>query len=348
MEALAAALGCAPSAVTHAVRLEGGQSNFAWRCAVACDPGREFVVRLHGAGTAVLTDRGREQRVLHVLHTHGLSGCLATFDGGHVAEYLPGRALSRPEMAERQTGERIAAALARLHAVPVPADDSGLQAPTLGARGTLRRWLSAARTAGGAVDEGLLDAVAERTEALEAAVEECSTRSYADRWAFGLCGLCHNDATEGNVLLDDASGALHLIDWEHAGVNAVAFELGNFFCQLMAAPAFEPASYPPRSVRAAFVDDYLHARADVAREARDEKADEATVAGGAAALLAAADAYSLASHLQWAAWCAVQAALSRGIDYDFDGCAHNLLACHDARRQEAFRATLVSASPDSG
>ena len=143
------------------------------------------------------------------------------------------------------------------------------------------------------------------------------------------------------MLLDDASGALHLIDWEHAGVNAVAFELGNFFCQLMAAPAFDPESYPPLSVRAAFVDDYLRARADVAR-------DEAAVTGGAAALLAAADAYSLASHVQWAAWCAVQAALSRGIEYDFAVCARNLLACHDERRHEALRPCLLrTSSPDS-
>jgi ethanolamine kinase len=339
IEALASALRCAASDITHAVRLEGGQSNFTYRLTVASGPVRECVVRLYGTGTALLTDRAQERRVLHLLHAHGLGGCLATFEGGHVAEFLPGRALSRREMSDLPMSGRVAAALARLHVVPVPADDIGLQAPTFV---VLRRWLEAARAAVRVSESGLLDAVAARAQALEEAVEECSARSDNERlrWAFGLRALCHNDATEGNVLVDEASGTVHLIDWEYAGVNAVASDLGNHFCQLMAAPGFSPESYPPLSVRKAFVDAYLCARARRNEEAKGPApvtaSDVVTSAGDAAALLAAADAYSLASHLQWAAWCAVQGELSQGIDYDFAGCAHNLLACHDARRHEAF------------
>ena len=97
------------------------------------------------------------------------------------------------------------------------------------------------------------------------------------------------------------------------------------------------ADYPALEIRKAFVEAYLHAAAQqegggyAARDGGDPPPNAVP------ALLYAADAYSLASHLQWAAWCTVQAALSK-IEYDFAGCAQNLLACHEARRHTAYPA----------
>ena len=94
IEALASALRCAPSDITHAVRLEGGQSNFTYRLTVASGPVRECVVRLYGTGTALLTDRAQERRVLHLLHAQELEALLVDtsrelfFSRGNVLEVL--------------------------------------------------------------------------------------------------------------------------------------------------------------------------------------------------------------------------------------------------------------------
>lgn len=332
IELLSTALHRAPSAVLSAVPLTGGQSNFTFRCTVASDP-REYVVRIYGSGVTLLTNRAREQRVVRLL-SEERRGWLETFDDGHVTAWVPGHPLTRPEMARPATSVGIARTLAELHAVRLPDDESGssLEARTLGTGGTLRQWIEIARNVARNDDRALLDAVSDGAAQLSEGVAECEARSDVPmRWAFGLCALCHNDVTEGNVLLDDATDGIALIDFEHAGVNAVAFDIGNHFCQLMRAPQFPAADYPPLGLRMAFVEAYLRARTKAAPDSFEQPHH----AHATAAMLHAADAYSLASHLKWAAWCTVQAALS-GIEYDFAGCARNLLACHEARRQEVF------------
>ena len=234
-------------------------------------------MRVYGSGTALLTNRKREQRVLRLLSSQGLGGgCIETADDGHVAEWVPGRALSRNEMETPETSERIAATLARLHALRLPEDgDAGtsvLQASTLGTRGTLRRWIEVARRVATEADaRALLDTVSDRAEQLAEAVEECTCRSDAPmQWAFGLRAMCHNDATVGNLLIDDMTGNISLIDYEHAGENAVAFDIGNHFCQLMRAPQFAAAHYPALGIRTTFVEAYLHAREAARQEGGDD------------------------------------------------------------------------------
>ena len=102
----------------------------------------------------------------------------------------------------------------------------------------------------------------------------------------------------------------------------------------MRAPGFPPDSYPSRETRIAFVEAYVRARSGDAL--LGDPPGGAELPANQTALLYAADACSLASHLQWSAWCVVQAALSTGIEYDFEGCARNLLTCHDARVAMAF------------
>jgi thiamine kinase-like enzyme len=51
----------------------------------------------------------------------------------------------------------------------------------------------------------------------------------AERLGFGLV-LCHNDTYEPNYLYDD-SGEIYLIDWEYAGLNYAANDIGCILCR---------------------------------------------------------------------------------------------------------------------
>lgn len=51
----------------------------------------------------------------------------------------------------------------------------------------------------------------------------------AQRLGYGLV-LCHNDTYEPNYLYDDA-GNIYLIDWEYAGLNYVANDIGCILCR---------------------------------------------------------------------------------------------------------------------
>ena len=52
---------------------------------------------------------------------------------------------------------------------------------------------------------------------------------------------CHNDLLPGNLLFDDVTGALRLLDFEYAGMNDVFFDLGNLSVNLALDPAGDEA-----------------------------------------------------------------------------------------------------------
>jgi thiamine kinase-like enzyme len=51
----------------------------------------------------------------------------------------------------------------------------------------------------------------------------------AERLGYGLV-LCHNDTYEPNYLYDD-KGEIYLIDWEYAGLNYAANDIGCILCR---------------------------------------------------------------------------------------------------------------------
>lgn len=80
----------------------------------------------------------------------------------------------------------------------------------------------ASNTKGHLVKE--FDGVIKKVEKLYAAVKED-----ARRLGYGLV-LCHNDTYAPNYLIDDG-GAMFLIDWEYAGMNYAANDIGCILCR---------------------------------------------------------------------------------------------------------------------
>ena len=70
----------------------------------------------------------------------------------------------------------------------------------------------------------------EFSEIIEKAVRLYDYLKYdAKKLGYGLV-LCHNDTYEPNYLFDD-EGRIYLIDWEYAGLNYAANDIGSILCR---------------------------------------------------------------------------------------------------------------------
>jgi len=49
-----------------------------------------------------------------------------------------------------------------------------------------------------------------------------------------LIGFCHNDLQYGNIMIDEQTKLITIIDYEYASYNPVAFDIANHFCEMAA------------------------------------------------------------------------------------------------------------------
>lgn len=98
------------------VVVPGGLNNYCFRLG-------GVLIKLYGQGTARLTDRVRERTLMeHICAKGPARTCkrlLATFDGGHVEEWLEGGTISFADMMTTHR-DAIAVLLARLHSCTLP------------------------------------------------------------------------------------------------------------------------------------------------------------------------------------------------------------------------------------
>ncbi len=186
--------------------LEGGITNRNYRVLLG---EREYVIRLHGKDTDLLGISRRAERLANeaAAGLHIAPGVAAEFDGGLVTEFLTCQALSGRELEAR--AEEIGAALRAFH-------DCGIELPT-------RFWVP-----------DLLTDYTEIIRARDAPLPEAYEQAMdiAARITSALGGEdslrpCHNDLLAGNIVLDQASGRVMLVDWEYAGMGHPWFDLGN-------------------------------------------------------------------------------------------------------------------------
>ncbi len=172
-------------------------------------PAADVVVRLSAPGTELLAvDREAEHHNTRAAATTGVGPPVLDYLPGRgvlVVAYLPARTFSEADVSANLP--RIAAAVRRLHAGPAflgRMDMFALQ----------RRYRVLADERGMRMPPGYdeLAPLAERAQAAMAAYPEALVP-------------CHNDLLAGNFL-DDGQD-VRIIDYEYAGMNEPAFELGN-------------------------------------------------------------------------------------------------------------------------
>jgi thiamine kinase-like enzyme len=121
----------------------------------------------------------------------------------------------------------------------------------------------------------------------------------------------------GNILrMNDEDSEIVLVDYEYAGYNFAAFDIGNHWCEWTANyHAEDPAllhfeKYPTHEEQLRFVRAYIREREsskNLTNEDVEEKAE---------ALASDSRKWSVASHLMWGLWGLVQASQSE-IEFDY-------------------------------
>uniref|UniRef100_A0A7C9A171 Choline kinase 2 n=1 Tax=Opuntia streptacantha TaxID=393608 RepID=A0A7C9A171_OPUST len=267
------------------IRLKGAMTNQVYQIKWPTKSGemsRKVLVRMYGEGIDVFFNREDEIHTFEYMSKHGQGPrLLGRFSNGRIEEFIRARTLSASDLRDPEISALIAAKLKEFHELDMP----GPKRVTLWNR--LRDWLSTAKRLcpPQQAQEFRLYALGGEISELE---RKLSTNKHI--------GFCHNDLQYGNIMIDEETRSITLIDYEYASYNPVAFDIANHFCEMAADYHTETphildySKYPGLEERYRFVRMYLSSSGD--NPSNDDVKQ----------LLEDVEKYTLASHLFWGLW----------------------------------------------
>ncbi|CAK7346728.1 unnamed protein product [Dovyalis caffra] len=275
---------------------------------------RKVLVRIYGEGVEAFFDRDDEIKTFECMSKHGQGPrLLGRFADGRVEEFIHARTLSAADLRDHEISALVAAKMREFHDLEMP----GPRAVLLWNR--MRDWLVEAKTMCSAKDakEFRLDNLEDEIDMLE---KELSC-DHLD------IGFCHNDLQYGNIMLDEETRSITLIDYEYASFNPVAYDLANHFCEMLANYHSETPhildhnKYPGLEERRRFVHAYLSSAGKKPSE------DEVEL------LLQEVEKYTLASHLFWGLWGIISGYVNK-IEFDYTEYARQRFQQYRLRKQK--------------
>ncbi|OWM78474.1 probable choline kinase 2 [Punica granatum] len=260
------------------------------------DVSRKVVVRIYGEGVEVFFDRDDEIRTFEFMSKHGQGPrLLGRFSSGRIEEFIHARTLSAPDLRDPEISARIATKMKEFHDLDMP----GSKNVTLWDR--LKKWLRTAKnmaTPKEAHDVNL--------DAVEGEIDLLQKELMEDR----RIGFCHNDLQYGNIMMDEETKMITIIDYEYSSYNPIAFDIANHFCEMAAdyhtetPHVLDYGKYPGLEERQRFVYTYLSSSGHVPCQ---NDVDQ---------LLGDIEKYTLASHLFWGLWGIISEHVNE-IDFDY-------------------------------
>ncbi|KFK45108.1 hypothetical protein AALP_AA1G345500 [Arabis alpina] len=260
---------------------------------------RKLLVRVYGEGVDLFFDRKDEIRTFEVVSRYGHGPkLLGRFTGGRIEEFIHARTLSAEDLRDTEVSALVAAKLREFHGINVPGDGNVV----LWER--MRNWLGQAKSLCTHEDseEFGLDNIEAEINLLE---HELHTENHEHE-----IGFCHNDLQYGNIMIDEDTNAITIIDYEYASCNPVAYDIANHFCEMAAnyhsdtPHILDYTLYPGEEERRRFIYNYLSSSGE---EPREEDIKQ---------LLEGAEKYTLASHLFWGLWGIISGYVNK-IEFDY-------------------------------
>lgn len=258
---------------------------------------RKVLVRVYGEGVDVFFNRDDEIRTFEFLSDHGQGPrLLGRFPDGRVEEFIHARTLRAGDLRDPEISALIAAKMREFHKLEIPGPKNVL----LWER--MRNWLSQANRLCSPQDakEFGLDTLAEEIRMLEKQLSrDCQN-----------VGFCHNDLQYGNIMMDEESRSITIIDYEYASYNPIAFDIANHFCEMAAnyhsetPHVLDYSKYPGLEERQRFVYNYLSSAGNLPSDTEVEQ------------LVHDVEKYSLANHLFWGLWGIISDYVNK-IDFDY-------------------------------
>ncbi|KAM7518655.1 hypothetical protein LguiB_017617 [Lonicera macranthoides] len=283
--------------VTH---LSGAMTNEVYRVSWPShikDVVRTILVRVYGEGVDVFFNRDDEIRTFEFISMHGHGPkLLGHFPGGRVEEFIHARTLSAGDLREPEISVVIATKMREFHNLDVP----GPKDVDLWDR--MRNWLSKAKN--------MISSKHAKEFSLENLEEEIAMLEKELSNEYQEIGFCHNDLQYGNIMIDETTKSITIIDYEYANYNPVAYDLACHFCEMAANYHSEMphivdySIYPGLEERQRFVRAYLTSPGHEPSDLEIEK------------LVNDVEKYTLANHLFWCLWGILSAYMNK-IEFDY-------------------------------
>ncbi|XP_043718780.1 probable choline kinase 2 [Telopea speciosissima] len=282
------------------IPLKGAMTNEVFQINMLTETGElrhKVLVRLYGEGVDTFFDRDNEIRTFECMSKHGQGPrLLARFSNGRIEEFIHARTLSANDLRDPEISALIAAKLREFNDLDMP----GPKNVQLWDR--MRNWLKEA--------QNLCSPDETKRFGLNALEEEILTLEKELSGDHQRIGFCHNDLQYGNIMMDEETRVITIIDYEYASYNPVGFDLANHFCEMAANyNSEEPhildyGRYPDLEERQRFVCRYLSSSGD---EPTDLEVEQ---------VLEDVEKYTLASHLLWGLWGIISEHVNE-IDFDY-------------------------------
>ncbi|KAG5079409.1 hypothetical protein JHK86_003474 [Glycine max] len=258
---------------------------------------RRVLVRLYGEGVEVFFNRVDEIQTFECMSKHGQGPrLLGRFTTGRVEEFIHAKTLSAADLRDPEISALIASKMREFHNLHMP----GAKKAQLWQR--MRKWLSHAKSLCSPKETknfGLDNLDAE----INMLVELLSQGNQQ-------IGFCHNDLQYGNIMMDEDTRAITLIDYEYASYNPIGYDLANHFCEMVAnyhsdePHVLDYSKYPGLEERQRFVYNYLSSEG---KKPSNSEVDQ---------LVNLAEKYTLANHLFWGLWGLISSHVNT-IDFDY-------------------------------
>ncbi|XP_075505327.1 putative choline kinase 2 isoform X1 [Primulina tabacum] len=282
---------------------------------------RKVLVRIYGEGVDIFFDRQNEIRTFEFISRKGQGPLLlGRFSTGRIEEFIRARTLTASDLRDPEISALIAAKMKEFHSLDMP----GSKSIVLWDR--LLNWLKDAKRLSSP----------QEAEAFQLSVmeNEISVLEKSLTTAHQLVGFCHNDLQYGNIMMDEETKLITIIDYEYASYNPIAFDLANHFCEMAADYHTETphimdySKYPGLKERQTFLHIYLSCSEFCAGSQPSNFEVEQ--------LEEQVEKYTLASHLLWGLWGIISEHVNK-IDFDYMEYARQRFQQYWRKKSEALK-----------
>ncbi|KAL0352736.1 UNVERIFIED_CONTAM: putative choline kinase [Sesamum angustifolium] len=277
---------------------------------------RKVLVRIYGSGVDVFFNRENEIRTFEFMSKQGQGPLLlGRFPNGRVEEFIRARTLTAVDLRDPEISALIATKMKEFHSLDMPGPK------TVALWDRLRKWLNEAKR---------LSSPPEAEEfCLKILEDEISELEKNLSTGHQLVGFCHNDLQYGNIMMDEETRLITIIDYEYASYNHVAFDIANHFCEMAAdyhtetPHVLDYSKYPGLEERQRFLHIYLSGSGN---QPSDLELGQ---------LLEQVQKYTLASHLLWGLWGIISEHVNK-IDFDYIEYARQRFQQYWAKKSEVL------------
>ncbi|KAL2898122.1 putative choline kinase 2 [Bienertia sinuspersici] len=271
------------------IRLKGAMTNEVYQIkwpTKAGEMSRKVLVRIYGEGVDVFFDREDEIRTFECMSKLGQGpSLLGRFGNGRIEEFIRARTLSASDLRDPEISALIAAKLREFHGLSMP----GPKSIKLWDR--LRDWLQTAKRLCSPEE-----AEAFCLSALGEEITELDSKLSGNQCIV----FCHNDLQYGNIMMDEHTKSITIIDYEYSSYNPVAFDI-----------AITSARWLLITIQKRLIF-WITINTLVWKSVKGCQPSELEVEQ----LLEDVEKYTLASHLYWGIWGIISHHVN-GIDFDY-------------------------------